>query len=285
MPTTVLQDGDVIVVDYRCEAGPADQPFAEVHQRHSISYVRRGSFGCRTHGRDFELVAGSLLIGYPGDKFTCRHDHHDHGDECLSIQVSEEFLDTLGDGRELWRAGALPPLAELVAYGELAQQAADGEIDIGLDEACLGLVTRFLRLRSEATERTAPVPRRIRGNIVSVADWIDQHCAESIDLAAAARQAQLTPYHFLRMFKRVVGVTPHQHLVRCRLRRAAQRLLEDDAPITEIAFDVGFGDLSNFVRTFHRAAGLSPRRFRELPARERNFFQDMIEAGRLPPSS
>ena len=61
----------------------------------------------------------------------------------------------------------------------------------------------------------------------------------------------------------MLGVTPHQYLVRSRLRHAARRLADDDRAITEIAYDVGFGDLSNFVRTFHRAAGASPMRFRQ----------------------
>jgi AraC-like DNA-binding protein len=67
----------------------------------------------------------------------------------------------------------------------------------------------------------------------------------------------------LRTFAKVVGVTPHQYLVRSRLRRAARLLADDARPISDVALDVGFGDLSNFVRTFHRAAGLSPRRFRQ----------------------
>ena len=57
----------------------------------------------------------------------------------------------------------------------------------------------------------------------------------------------------------MLGVTPHQYLVRSRLRHAARLLADDERPITDVAFDVGFGDLSNFVRTFHRAAGVSPR--------------------------
>ena len=72
-------------------------------------------------------------------------------------------------------------------------------------------------------------------------------------------QAGISPFHFLRLFSDVLGVTPHQYLVRSRLRHAARRLADDDSPITDIAYDVGFGDLSNFVRTFHRAAGASPR--------------------------
>ena len=61
----------------------------------------------------------------------------------------------------------------------------------------------------------------------------------------------------------MLGVTPHQYLVRSRLRHAARLLADDDSAVTDIAYDVGFGDLSNFVRTFHRAAGVSPTQFRQ----------------------
>jgi AraC-like DNA-binding protein len=51
-------------------------------------------------------------------------------------------------------------------------------------------------------------------------------------------------------------------------------LAGDDRPITDVAFDVGFGDLSNFVRTFHRAAGVSPLRFRQASRGNRKIFQE-----------
>ena len=85
---------------------------------------------------------------------------------------------------------------------------------------------------------------------------------EPVHLGAAAAAAGLSPFHFLRTFAEVVGVTPHQYVVRTRLRRAARLLAATTRPITDVAYDVGFGDLSNFVRTFRRAAGVSPRRFR-----------------------
>ena len=85
----------------------------------------------------------------------------------------------------------------------------------------------------------------------------------------------ISPFHFLRLFTDVLGVTPHQYLVRSRLRHAARLLADDDSPITEIAYDVGFGDLSNFVRTFHRAAGV-PRRQNSarLPAASARFSKN-----------
>jgi AraC-like DNA-binding protein len=74
--------------------------------------------------------------------------------------------------------------------------------------------------------------------------------------------ARLSPYHFLRSFKAVTGVTPHQWLLRARLRAAAEKLAATKTPVTEIALDVGFEDLSNFTRTFRAEFGASPREFR-----------------------
>jgi hypothetical protein len=80
-------------------------------------------------------------------------------------------------------------------------------------------------------------------------------------------------------FELVAGsMTPHQYLVHSRLRHAARLLTDDTRPITDVAFDVGFGDLSNFVRTFHRAAGVSPRTFRQAAKGERRIFHDRLVA-------
>ena len=91
MPTASrLCHGPISVLDYRCNATPADAPFTEQHGAHSISYVRRGTFGYHSRGRSFELVAGAFLIGHRGDEFICTHDHHGGGDECLSFHLTPE---------------------------------------------------------------------------------------------------------------------------------------------------------------------------------------------------
>jgi AraC-like DNA-binding protein len=85
------------------------------------------------------------------------------------------------------------------------------------------------------------------------------------------------------VFAAVLGVTPLQHLLRARLRRAARLLARDEGrSVSDAAYDSGFGDLSNFVRSFHRAVGLSPRAFRRLArGAERNFLQERLAAARL----
>jgi AraC-like DNA-binding protein len=273
--TTLLQRPSISVHEFRCSAGPGDKPFTEQHHCHSLSYVRKGSFGCRSRGTFHELVTGSILIGHPGGEYMCTHDHV-CGDECLSFYLTPELVDAVGDDAGAWQAGAAPPLPELMVLAELAQTAADGNSDIGLDEIGQVLASRFVEVVSGKPRKAGSLAARDRRRAVETALWIDANSHRPINLEDAAAQAGISPYHFLRLFSEVVGATPHQYLVRSRLRHAARRLADDDSPITEIAYDVGFGDLSNFVRTFHRAAGASPLKFRQASRGDRKIFQERL---------
>src|ERR1700737_996884 len=273
--TPLLQRQSITVSDFRCGAGPGDTPYAELHRCHSVSYVRKGSFGCRSRGRFFELVAGSVLVGNAGDEYVCSHDHV-CGDECLSFFLAPELVQAIGDRADIWQIGAAPPLPELMVLGELAQAAAAGRGDVGLDEVGALFPSRFVEVVSGRPREAAPAAARDRRRAGETALWIDAHSHQEIDLEPAAAQAGISPFHFLRLFSSVLGVTPHQYLVRSRLRHAARLLADDGLSITDVASDVGFGDLSNFVRTFHRAAGVSPRRFREASRGMRKIFQERL---------
>lgn len=279
MPSTALLESPLVsVYEYRCTAGPDDRPYAESHERYALSYVRKGSFGCQAHGRSFELVPGSLMVGYPGDEYMCTHDHHDEGDECLSFQFAPEFVQAIGGSPTPWRLGAVAPLAELIVLAELGQAVAAGASELGLDEIGTSLAARFLHIASNAG---VAEPRRTesdRRRAVEAARWIDANSSEDIRLDGAAKAAGLSAYHFLRVFSEALGVTPHQYLIRSRLRRAARLLAEEERSITDIALDVGFADLSNFVRSFHRAAGVSPRGFRKAARGDRKILQERLGA-------
>ncbi len=273
--TTLLARPSITVSDFRCSAAPGDRPFVEQHGCHSISYVRKGSFGYHSRGRSHELVAGSFLIGLPGAEFTCTHDHV-CGDECLSFFLAPELVAAIGERSAAWQVGAAPPLSELMVLGELAQAAAEGRSDIGLDEIGHLLANRLVEVVIGDRRKPAKVTARDRRRAVETALWLDAHSDRPIDLDRAAAEAGVSPFHFLRLFARVLGVTPHQYLVRSRLRHAARLLAEDDRDVTDIAYDVGFGDLSNFVRTFHRAAGVSPLKFRQASRGMRKIFQERL---------
>ena len=277
MASLLLQGGSISVFDYRCNAGPADKPFAELHDRFTVSYVRKGSFGYHARGQSFELVAGSILVGNPGDEYMCTHEYC-CGDECLSFDLSPSLVDALGIAKEFWLTGGIPPLAELMVLGELAQAAAEGCRTIGLDELGMLFTARSAEIVGGRKQNPLAVAARDRQRMVETALWIDANSHEPIDLDGAAAVAGLSSFHFLRLFKEVLGVTPHQYLVRSRLRHAARRLADSTQSVTDIAFDVGFADLSNFVRTFHRAAGVSPSGFRRTASGDRKIFQERLAA-------
>ena len=276
--TTLEVHGALRIQDYRCTAGPGDMPYVEVHTGFSLSYVRKGSFGYRIGGRSSELVAGSVLLGRPGDEYLCTHEHVE-GDECLCFHFDDAFVDGLGGKAETFR-GTVPPIPELMVLGELGQAIAEGRSELGLDEAGMLLAARFVALASGRAWKPETTQPRDRRRAIEAALFLDAHSHEPLDLEGTAAHAGLSPFHFLRLFSKTIGVTPHQYLVRSRLRRAARLLAEGDRPVTDVALDVGFGDLSNFVRTFHRAAGVSPGGFRKAAKGDREALAARL--GRTP---
>ena len=273
-----LLEGPVAVTAYRCDAGPRSPAYWEHHDGWSVSYVQRGSFSCCCHGRMHELVPGSVLVLKPGDDYQCTHAHREGGDDCLAVLLAPEVVHELAPRRGAWLSGGLPPLAELMVRGELMRAVACGDSDVGLDEAALAFVARFAQLVDDDAGARVP-PRTVdRRRAVQSAMWIDAHADRELSLRELAAQCGLSAYHYLRLFAHALGVTPHQYLVRSRLRAAARRLTEGDQPITEIALDCGFADLSNFVRSFRRAAGVSPRAFRRAARGDRKIVQERLNA-------
>ena len=92
-------------------------------------------------------------------------------------------------------------------------------------------------------------------------DAIHARYAQSLRLEDLAREATLSPFHFLRLFRYAFGETPHQYLTRVRID-AAKRLLLADAPVTDVCFDVGFQSLGSFSALFAKRVGSPPSAFR-----------------------
>jgi AraC-like DNA-binding protein len=188
--------------------------------------------------------------------------------------LTPEAASEVGAAAGVWRTGGLPPSPELGVWAERAQSVVEGRADGSLEEIGLMVAARLAALVSgQPVPAPAAVTPADRRRAVRAAMRIDANAAEELSLAAMARDAGLSAFHFLRVFSAVIGVTPHQYLVRSRLRKAAKLLADPEMPVTAAAHESGFADLSNFVRTFRRAAGVPPGRFRSL-GRRSNFLQD-----------
>jgi AraC family transcriptional regulator len=262
----LLQDASVSAFRYVCRARPGDAGEDEVFSQHTLALVQRGSFACLCENGRHELLPGSLFIGRPGRGYRCLHDHGHGADECLAFRFEPGLAEELGP---LWQACVLPPLPQLAALPALVERG------VALDELGLYLAQRAQALL--APPRSRDGSEHLRARLLRAAQWIEaQSGCGSLRLADAARQASLSPHHFLRAFVRAFGLTPHQYLLRCRVAHAACLLASDAASVTELALQAGFNDLSNFSRCFRRSVGLSPRAFRRLThSQQRRMAQDL----------
>jgi AraC family transcriptional regulator len=250
------------VLDLLCTSGPGDRRFEEQHQSTSISVVLSGCFTYRSErGREL-LSPGSLLLGQASRSFECGHEHGD-GDRCLSFQVAPWFFEEIGRDTGVWRSSfsstRVPPLRHLAPLLARARLLAEGTGEA--EELVLEVFAAVKRLTADASDLPAVAPRDPR-RIGPVLGLLAEQPEARHTLTELARYAGLSRYHFLRTFKSVTGVTPRQWLIRARLQRAAQLLRSGSTPVTEIAFEAGFEDLSNFIRTFRREFGFSPSHYR-----------------------
>ncbi len=93
-------------------------------------------------------------------------------------------------------------------------------------------------------------------------DAMDRAYAEPLDVPSVAAVAHVSEAHFIRCFRAVFGETPHHYLQRRRVERSMFLLRETDRSVTEICFDVGFGSLGTFSRTFREIVGETPSEYR-----------------------
>lgn len=252
--------------DIVCDSGPQDRRFEEQHADVSISAVTQGTFQYRSRQGSAVLVPGSVLLGTPGACFECGHEHG-RGDRCLAFHCTPEFLDDVASGvagarRTTFTVSSLPPLRQLMPVLAEAEAARDNRDAGALEELAVRLAGAVIALLSEATSTSRPPSPHDERRVTAAVRWIEEHADERLSLRGLARDAGLSPYHFLRTFRQVAGMTPHQYVLRTRLHRAAVRLRRTDDAISGIAYDAGFNDLSTFNRRFRRLMGAPPRAYR-----------------------
>lgn len=139
--------------------------------------------------------------------------------------------------------------------------AAQGPIEEAeMNRLIVDLLTEFL-VREE--RRGSPEAEAIE----EVRSFIQDNPAGDLPLEEMARRANLSPYHFARQFKRLVGAAPHDYLIRARLNLAKFYLLSTNNTVKEIAFNCGFANESSFCTSFKKHLGVTPTAFRQGRAR------------------
>jgi AraC-like DNA-binding protein len=156
----------------------------------------------------------------------------------------------------------LPPSAKLAPLIAAAEAARDHGDRAELEELTLRLAGAVTGALSGTVRTVRASPTRDERRVAAALRWIETEAYGTISLNDLAREVAMSPYHFLRVFRQIVGLTPHQYVLRTRLHRAALQLRRSDDSIAAVAFDAGFNDLSTFNRRFRRVMGTSPGAYR-----------------------
>jgi len=267
-PRIIARGDGWTVADVVCTCGPRDRSFEEQHTHYAIAIVVAGSFQYRSPLGRALMTPGSLMLGNAGQCFECGHEHAE-GDRCVSFWYAPGYFERLAADARAFRAGAAfatPRLPALGLLSPLVARASAGIIESAhapWEEIGVALAARAVSIATGTAPDPVGLPPNAAARVTQTIRAIERHTGANLTLGALARHAGLSPYHFLRTFERITGVTPHQYVLRARLREAAVRLVDGPAKIVDVALDCGFADISNFNRAFRKEFGVSPRAYRQ----------------------
>ncbi|MDH4038193.1 MAG: AraC family transcriptional regulator [Candidatus Krumholzibacteria bacterium] len=252
------------VIDYQCHCDH-DRPSArEYSPLPFIDFVYRGAFSYRSGRQSADFHSGVVLMSPHPSEYVVTH-FRGVRDACTIVLLPGGFPDTATPARSSFAALPRTPVAAYLHHA-LRDAAAARAPRLHVDELLASLIGEVTR-SGRGTPVVTPLPDRAA--LVRYHDTIDcakafihENHARDLSLAEVARHACMSPFHFSRVFKHVVGTSPHRYLASVRLDHAALLLRETQRPVTDICFSTGFNSLEHFIAAFRTRHGASPSAYR-----------------------
>lgn len=236
------------------------------HPGYAIGVVTRGAerFFCR--GGHHVAEEAAIIAVNPGEVHDGEAARWD-GWRYRMMYPTEEFMVSVA--RELWRGHTSPPklVRPVIADRELAsafleahRAGEDAASRLSAETGILTFLATLLQRHSDVTGSPAPPAARETRHLQRVLDFIDASLALDLSLDTLAETAGINRFHFLRIFKRTVGTTPHAYVTERRVARG-KTLLAQGFSVADAALAVGFFDQSHFANRFRQTYGMTPRTF------------------------
>lgn len=145
-------------------------------------------------------------------------------------------------------------------HGELLQRKASPLFVQGIAQAIAIHLARNYAVLVKGLPKAHPALPGFK--LRRITDWMAEHSAEDFNLAVLADQVGLSKFHFDRLFKSAMGVSPSRHHIDLRMDAARRLLRETEKSVVAIALDVGYTNPSHFAQLFRRETGLAPSDYR-----------------------
>lgn len=195
-------------------------------------------------------------------QFSLRYGGEIHLDKPFdSLPFDFSYLERLHSDAVLWRE-----VVSLIEVGDscssFASLRADGQIRDLFESLLVRNKEAFNHSRNIQAVK-ASTRLEIFKRIAAARDWMESNYAADINLEKIAAVAAMNSQHFLRMFKQVYSITPHQYLIDIKLRRAATLLENTSMTINEVCQSIGLESPFSFSILFKKRFGTAPGRYRK----------------------
>jgi len=241
-----------------CAADPSGPAAEWTYGDAAIGFVMSGWFEYASEDQTTLAAPGSIILGNAGEAFSVRH-IDTLGNRRLVVTFKRDLLEEVANEAGVsarFDAIALPPsqaATRMFAYIRALSKRGSEDIRYQLAHAAL---------TAQQPRPHENISARDRSRVQRAVGHIEANFEDACSLQALADVAGLSRFHFVRMFGAVVGQTPNQYLINTRMRAASDRLMTTRTPIAQIAFEVGFNDISHFYSCFRDAFGCTPRQWR-----------------------
>jgi len=266
---------NIRVMHVRNESGDMDVPALENHCV-IVKLEPSVHVTANINGYDFDGFLGPDDIAIiPAGMASNWHWSDGRSHEMLYIYLEPSFLQTTAENCTLnydqtmiepqigVRDEQLSHLAMSLFY-ELKAENIVGRLYADSVASVLGiqLVRHYSCLKDIGISKGGMAPNKLRRVLEFIKDKLDQQ--DGIDLDALAHEVRMSRFHFSRVFKESMGLSPINYIVRQRIERAKKLLAETDLPIADIALRSGFSGQSHFTTFFGKLVGVTPRSFRRV---------------------
>lgn len=249
------------------------------HREYELNFIENGAGVIRVVGDSIENIGDYELVLVGGDDVVHaweQGDCHSESIREITIQFSPELF-----SQSMLARGLFDPIRKMLEqakYGLVFPQKTIMKVYSTLD-SILSETTGFYQMtrllgvlyelsvsdgiRVLTTGVRAKTPQEPDSQRVSkVKEYVDLHFREDIKIADAAGLIGISPAAFSRFFKLRTGKTFSEYIIDIRIAGASRLLIDTTKTVTDICFECGFNNLSNFNRIFKRKKGLTPREFR-----------------------
>lgn len=242
------------------------------HEGFAVGVIENGALGFDYRGQSLIASPGTINLANPDEA------HNGHAvaetgwtyrmfylDACLLREAASEIAGR-PDNMPFFQAGVIHDryLAGIIHRLHVTMEKKETSL-LEQESRLLWMLTQLVMRHADAPPRLKSVGRE-HCSVTRAREYIEAYYNEDVSVAQLASVANLSRFHFIRVFSRETGLTPHVYLTQVRIRHA-RRLLAKGWSVAPVAYETGFVDQSHLTRHFKRILGITPGQYS-------NFIQD-----------